>query len=71
MKSILKWINYSSILMDWILFIVIYCKTVQFATVNQIQFTTVNLNYSNLLAIFIISDCSQDTKDWINDCWKF
>ncbi len=46
MKSILKWMNYSNILMNWILFTVIYCKTVQFATVNQIQFATVNLNYS-------------------------
>ncbi len=44
--------------MNLILFTVIYCKTVQFATVNQIQFATVNqiqfatvnLNYSNLLA---------------------
>ncbi len=33
--------------MNWILFTVIYCKTVQFATINQIQFATVNLNYSN------------------------
>ncbi len=35
--------NYSSILMNWKL--VIYCKTEQFASVNQIQFATVNLNY--------------------------
>ncbi len=47
--------------MNLILFTVIYCKTVQFATVNQIQFATVNqiqfatvnLNYSNLLATLL------------------
>ncbi len=50
MKSVLKRMNYSSILMNLIIFTVIYCKTVQFATVNQIEFATVNLNYSNLLA---------------------
>ncbi len=47
MKSIFKWMNYSSILMS--LNSVIYCKTVQFATVNQMQFATVNLKNSNLL----------------------
>ncbi len=35
--------------MNWILFTVIYSKTVQFESVNQIQYATVNLNYSNLL----------------------
>ncbi len=63
--------NYSIILMNWILFTVIYCKTVQFATVNQIQFATVNqiqfatvnLNYSNLLATVLpVSYCKDPLK---------
>ncbi len=60
MKSILKLMNYSSILMNWILFTVIYSK---FATVNQIQFATVNLNYSNLLATVLpVSYCKNPLK---------
>ncbi len=47
MKSILNGINYSSIVINRIL-TVIYCKIAQY-TVNQKQFITVNLNYSNLL----------------------
>ncbi len=55
MKSLLKRMNYSSILMNWIIFTVIYCKTV--------QFTTVNLNYSNLLATVLpVSYCKNPLK---------
>ncbi len=56
MKSIFKWMNYSSILMG--LNLVIYCKTVQFATANQMQFATVNLKNSNLLVEMSSSVCS-------------
>ncbi len=67
MKSILKRMNYSSILMNWISFTVIYCKTVQFATVNQIQLATVNLNYSNfysnfLATVLLVSYCKNPLK---------
>ncbi len=55
MKSILKSIN--SILINWIS-TAIYCKTVQFSTVNQIQLATVHLNYINLLATVSSSDMS-------------
>ncbi len=49
--------------MNWILFTEIYCKTVQFATVNQMQFATVNLNYSNLLATVLpVSYCKNPLK---------
>ncbi len=69
MKSIFKWMNYSSILMS--LNSVIYCKTVQFATVNQMQFATVNqmqfatvnLKNSNLLATLLpVSYCKNPLK---------
>ncbi len=47
MKSILKWMNYSSILMN--------CKPVLFAIVK--------LNYSNLLAtVFPVSYCKNPLK---------
>ncbi len=67
MKSILKSINYSSILINWIS-TAIYCKTVQFSTVNQIQLATVHLNYINLLVTVSSSDMNgvvqrDSTKD--------
>lgn len=54
--------NYSSILINWILFAVIYCKTVQFATVN--------LNYSNLLVTVLPDSYCKNPLKCLTVVWK-